>query len=1126
MSKTPFSKEDEQNLVQYIAEERPVPKNRLGNKLYQQLVENAGNRWPWAKRHSWMSWREHYKKNQELFDNKIKKYQRSKRQETRARSIQQAGDQEEEEPEQQNAISATNGRSAKVTVKREPEELNTVPPKPTSDARAQKITSTREEGAKTSSSKELKGKGTTNYAETTEKTTKPAASKSKSASHARSQAAPAASTGDIRTKGSSSKQKPSSRPAEPVIQQKQDERLETEDEQHVLGDESAQQLSENEMIELFGSYVEEEEEEEEEGTREEEINPTRSSVVAGPNEDAHSDVEIQEHQPVVEDMIDDPKPQLPGAFDVQPRVLYPVLDASEAKRSRLKPAQRPRPRLKQHKEDPFETPSESPPNPPRQSAAQTVPLTKKLPVLEEGAFRTTFKRSRARVDNDDDDDEEEARPWPPKRSKKERDAAKQASEAATFTRPQQVVQVNAVASSSKTMLSPTISAADAPAVIPRTYSEPSLGNDVSDRSSPTKQPGVGDTANSRSSTNMQQSVILSAKQQGRTSSPVLKPSISKINNEITTTVSSTTRTRADHRQYSLPSKPSSDADPFTAKNQQLKQQQYRVSEKAAGKARAADESYVIGDENESPGETRRIDLHQKALLKRHRLANNQARASRPSSVLSSRGSLSLSPKRDHSRKSNSLRKSISELDLPDDDTREFLLAAAESTADALQKMVEDYGFPIEDVEEAFKKTKSLRKTELFLKQLRRDMDQLQQEMLEKQKALYARINFFAGQDGGNDSDNDVPYGLVKRVSIAGKASGKSSTRSSPRKSKSKRPSLNIKPILTDEEVVSDYSPPGSSRAGQFARLVRQGRKKEAIEREQRRASGVFIPPSQHGGGGRTRQSLLSREIPVTPTPHPRDAVPMDIDDSPAAQDRNVMDQDDDDDDMYVHTDEEKGDAAPQRLSSENEHASDHENEQDHEADDEFEPSQQTQQIRQEYLSRFPDREEEPQEEEDEQDEDAPAATQPPLPSPSPEHEPAENEQDHEADDEFEPSQQTQQIKQEDLSRFPDGEEDEQDEQDGDAPAATQPPPPSPSPEHEPADARDRIKALAQQAQAKHPALALQYRILVKNLSAENADEMRQFEARNDPDFLRLMSLQLIGELADKYREEGLSTPEK
>jgi hypothetical protein len=72
--------------------------------------------------------------------------------------------------------------------------------------------------------------------------------------------------------------------------------------------------------------------------------------------------------------------------------------------------------------------------------------------------------------------------------------------------------------------------------------------------------------------------------------------------------------------------------------------------------------------------------------------------------------------------------------------------------------------------------------------------------------------------------------------------------SSPRRSaNSERHDLNIRPFRQDDDndAMSDYSPPHSSRAGQYTRLVKQGRREEALQRERRHASiggiGEFVP---------------------------------------------------------------------------------------------------------------------------------------------------------------------------------------------------------------------------------------------------------------------------------------------
>lgn len=79
--------------MKYIAKYAPAPDGRMGNNLYKHLVENvclstnfslslfnsqpqASKKWPWSGRHTWQSWRERYKKDEEWFNAKIRRYQR------------------------------------------------------------------------------------------------------------------------------------------------------------------------------------------------------------------------------------------------------------------------------------------------------------------------------------------------------------------------------------------------------------------------------------------------------------------------------------------------------------------------------------------------------------------------------------------------------------------------------------------------------------------------------------------------------------------------------------------------------------------------------------------------------------------------------------------------------------------------------------------------------------------------------------------------------------------------------------------------------------------------------------------------------------------------------------------
>ncbi|KAF9463426.1 hypothetical protein BDZ94DRAFT_1258778 [Collybia nuda] len=69
-----FSLEDDKYLVKYISTYNPMVSGRRGNALYQRLCENADQRWPWSIRHPWASWRDRYCKNSERFDVEIRKY--------------------------------------------------------------------------------------------------------------------------------------------------------------------------------------------------------------------------------------------------------------------------------------------------------------------------------------------------------------------------------------------------------------------------------------------------------------------------------------------------------------------------------------------------------------------------------------------------------------------------------------------------------------------------------------------------------------------------------------------------------------------------------------------------------------------------------------------------------------------------------------------------------------------------------------------------------------------------------------------------------------------------------------------------------------------------------------------
>ncbi|EMD34261.1 hypothetical protein CERSUDRAFT_117137, partial [Gelatoporia subvermispora B] len=72
-----YTREEDEFLARYLAEQTPSGAGRSGNKVYEQLCENP-KKWPLAKYHTWHSWRNRYNKNQEWFEKMIRKYQKDR----------------------------------------------------------------------------------------------------------------------------------------------------------------------------------------------------------------------------------------------------------------------------------------------------------------------------------------------------------------------------------------------------------------------------------------------------------------------------------------------------------------------------------------------------------------------------------------------------------------------------------------------------------------------------------------------------------------------------------------------------------------------------------------------------------------------------------------------------------------------------------------------------------------------------------------------------------------------------------------------------------------------------------------------------------------------------------------
>ncbi len=151
------------------------------------------------------------------------------------------------------------------------------------------------------------------------------------------------------------------------------------------------------------------------------------------------------------------------------------------------------------------------------------------------------------------------------------------------------------------------------------------------------------------------------------------------------------------------------------------------------------------------------------------------------------------------------------------------------------------GLELEQVRGIFMAAGNLEDTDFVLQQLHA-------------RRLQGRSSAAAGRakpDGSSGaSSEEIPDGLILR-GAAGPSAAESSRESTHRRRSNKprrsgRPSLVIRrlPPAEDEYDLSEYSPPNKSRAGQFARLEKQGRLEEALEREKRRVSGIHVEQTQ------------------------------------------------------------------------------------------------------------------------------------------------------------------------------------------------------------------------------------------------------------------------------------------
>ena len=227
--------------------------------------------------------------------------------------------------------------------------------------------------------------------------------------------------------------------------------------------------------------------------------------------------------------------------------------------------------------------------------------------------------------------------------------------------------------------------------------------------------------------------------------------------------------------------------------------------------------------------------------------------------------------------SSKSRRSITSFLLPED--QEILNEAGFPAVMAV--LAKHYGFDVDVAVKTFLATKSIEKTKSVLQHAKEVANSATNALLAK---------LLNNDDAGSCGDEE-PQSIRGRSSSSEKrdqstSSGRQDQKWSSGSRKVKLRSLQIKPRTLeeiDETDLSNYSPPHVSRAGQFRRLVKQGRREEAIGREQRRASGLFVAQTQAQGYDEDQRQQSSSHIPrSSPSSSPtRNSghEPMDVDNS-------------------------------------------------------------------------------------------------------------------------------------------------------------------------------------------------------------------------------------------------------
>ena len=502
----------------------------------------------------------------------------------------------------------------------------------------------------------------------------------------------------------------------------------------------------------------------------------------------------------------------------------PIVPSSEPRRVLRR-------KVLQDKDDIFATPPPS--SPPQQRVVQTKG---KPPVLREGVFRNTFKVTKHDL-SDEDEEEEEAKPWfsqirGKKRSRQEQEPEVEAEAEATAAPPPKATE-------------------PPPPPTPRPVAPKPKGKGLPPppRTRPPLQVKQVNAVASSSQVQLPAPADGDHQVQKRRKvehSPTAKAVVAPVLSKDSFTVVG--RSSA----HSPPANPS-DSDIFTSK----------------GKA---------------PEAIPKIDL--RTGLRQRLSRRNHGSTSSRTSTASRSHTRQLSPQNLRRRSSNMSSNST----LSDKDAKILSIIRQD-----LRNLGSRYGFSLEFVEKKLEETGSIEKTKDLLEALHSAVDAMEKALHDSKPHLFVAPlsgkRRGLGPDTAASSDSEVPEGIIPRhheaTALAAKVKAK--PRQSGLSAKRARPSLNYKPLPPDDtEPLSDYSPPNKTRAGQYARLVKEGREDEALKRETR-----YTQELSRRSKGLLGSSPMAQQ---SPTPQRRE-VSMDVDRMNSPKDEDELE--DKDDDMYV-----------------------------------------------------------------------------------------------------------------------------------------------------------------------------------------------------------------------------------